>query len=384
MISMKTDRQSDELLSSLQRRLMVARSRPSEHWIILAENVPDWPDGARPREPVVDRHAAYSYADSQGLPLLREAVALRETKVSRSLMVDPANVIVTGGALHAVGLVFRDCYGRGYRRALYPIPTYCGVHNMMVATGLDARGIALSGAAVDADLALLQEVCREPTVLYLNFPHNPTGIAPSAEYLDAILAFAEYHDVFVVYDAVYDAFRFSADTADTPVDRAMRDLNFIIVNSVSKNYGRPGDRIGWALGAAVTVSRLVARLEWEAVSINSRAQWAAAALLGQDNTALVEAVLRGRETYRENARGELAVKLPPAGTQVWLDLGLEDVEGFADFSLYNYGLVLATSSNYVPALPGYIRFPTGIRPDLIVEGLDLLQRALADWGSRVK
>jgi DNA-binding transcriptional MocR family regulator len=40
--------------------------------------------------------------------------------------------------------------------------------------------------------------------LVINYPSNPTGVIPSREYLQALLAFAAEHDLWVISDEVYE------------------------------------------------------------------------------------------------------------------------------------------------------------------------------------
>jgi aspartate aminotransferase len=372
-------------VSALQRRLAIAESRPDEPWSVLVENVPCWPEGKQPQTSTASPDsddAPYFYAPSQGLPVLREAIARREREMSGSAAVHPSNIVVSAGGMHALGLVFRDSVARGYRKAVCQAPVFRGVHDAMLAAGLAVETLTLTGSAEDWDG--LDLMCREPTVLYVNFPHNPTGATAAAGYPRFLSRFADAHDVLVVYDAVYDSFSFGPEFCAAPVDLAVSRTDLVVVNSMSKNYGRPGDRIGWITGHEETVGRIVPRLEWEAVSINSRAQQLAADIIGQGNAALVDGVRAGRDAIRKGAAGHklLDTPLPNGGTQLWLDLRMADVEAFADFALDEYRLVLTTSENYAPVIPGFIRFPTGLAPRMIREGLALLDRAMDAWEVR--
>jgi beta-methylarginine biosynthesis bifunctional aminotransferase len=367
-------------LSALQRRLNRAESRPGEDWLVLVENVPEWPAGAaRPAE-TTPAHvgAPFSYAPSQGHPRLTEALVKREHEVSGSRLVDESHLLVTAGGMHAIGLVLRDLAAQGYRKAVHTTPIFCGVRDSMAAAGIRSTALPLTGTP--DDLALLRAECTEPTVVYVNLPHNPTGDVLRPAYLDVLRALAEQPGVHVLYDAVYDSFDFRPDRCPTPVDLAVQEPGFTVVNSVSKNYGRPGDRIGWIVAGAEHAARLVPRLEWEAVSINGRAQLDAVAAIDRGNTDLVEAVRAGRDAYAAHAGGlRAAAPLPPGGTQLWLDLGVPDIERFADFALDRHHLVLTTSANYAPVLPGLIRFPTGIPAERMRRGLTALHEALEDW-----
>lgn len=370
-------------LSALQRRLMIAESRPDADWLNLAENVPMWPVGKEPEAYIeVAGPEAYSYAPSQGVPELIEALVDREATVSASSLVQPKNIAISAGGMHALGIVFRDCVARGYGKAIYPLPAFVGVHNAMLAAGLSAHCLPLT--ATEADWDLLSVACSGPTVIYLNWPHNPTGRTATAPYLAMLAAFAATHDVVVVYDAVYDAFVFGPDSMPAPIDWAVSSPNVIVINSVSKNFGRPGDRIGWFVAHEEVIERLIPRIEWEIVCVNPRAQLTAASIIRQGNAPLVRVVQAGREAFSRSAAGHpiLDVALPAGGTQLWLDLRVEDIEAFADYALMEHHIILTTSSNYAPALQGYIRLPTGLPAPHIECAVRMLGRILNEWRER--
>lgn len=364
-------------ISALQRRLMVADSRPDEQWTILVENVPAWPNDSRP---TVSGQSGgfgitpYSYAPSQGLPTLLEAVARRERKVSSSALIDLPHILVTSGGMNALGLIFRDAVAQGFRHAICQAPVFRGVHDLMTAAGMTVDLHTLQ--ADSPDWAAVARRCRQGTLVYVNLPHNPTGATPAPSDVDRLVELAE-RGALVVYDAVYDSFRFAEDSCPAPIDQAIAHPGLLIVNSMSKNFGRPGDRIGWVVAHEQTIGRLLPRLEWETVCVNSQAQLNAAAVIDQGNDLLVGAVRAGREALRAKGIG-----VASGGTQLWLDVGVTGIEAFADFALESHHLVLTTSSNYLPSPDGYIRFPTGLAPELLRDGYDALRAAVAQWQER--
>ena len=287
-------------ISAVQRRLTVAESRPGEDWQILIENVPIWPEEVRPKEPPSRPEmleAAFKYVPSCGIPELREAVTAREAKVSGSSLISPDHVAVTAGSMNAIGIVFRYCYALGYRQAVYADPVFRGVHDAVIAAGMSATALPLSYTEQDWDV--LERASTAPLVVYVNLPSNPTGAAATAGYLSMLERFSAAHDVILLYDAIYDSFRFTEDSCATPVDLAVSRQNVIVVNSMSKNFGRPGDRVGWIVAHERVIDSISAQIEWEAVCVNPGNQLTAAAVIADGNEALVEIVRRGREAYRE-------------------------------------------------------------------------------------
>jgi aspartate aminotransferase len=376
-------RRTPTLLSSLQRRLMIAECRQDEHWLNLAENVPVWPVGEEPEARVhFAGPEAYAYARSQGIPELIEAIVTREASVSASTLIQPKNVAISAGGMHALGIVLRECAARGYRKAIYAIPTFIGVHEALITAGLSICPLPLT--TTEADWDLLSAACTEPAIVYLNLPHNPTGRTATVPYLVMLAEFASTHDVMVVYDAVYDSFLFGVDSVPTPIDWAVSSPNVVVINSVSKNFGRPGDRIGWIVAHEDMINFLVPRIEWEIVCVNPRTQLTATTIIRGGNSPLVQAVQKGRETFSQSIQGHpvLDIALPAGGTQLWLDLGVDDIESLAEYALLEHHIILTTSSNYAPGLKGLIRFPTGLPSTQIEQGVQALGRILNEWRQR--
>jgi aspartate aminotransferase len=367
-------------LSALQQRLERCAARPDAPWLVLVENVPQWPvdgpGGEFPHIPCPDRAGPYSYPHSQGMPVLIDAIVEREG----ADVVSAREVLVTNGAMHAMALTIRDAARLGYDHAVCLTPMFRSVHELLTAEGFAVSEVPV-GTATPPDTNLIRRLCARPgTLLYLNLPHNPTGVTMTADLEQMLRDVLRDSDVTVLYDAVYDSFLFDPAARPTPLGLVADTTRFVVVNSMSKNYGRPGDRIGWILARPDVVERLTADVEREVVAVSAASQLAAAGAIAAGNDVLVDAVRAGREFYRQ-AAGVGAQRLPAGGTQAWLDLGVADIEQFADFALDTHHLVLTTSSNYFPAPPGYIRFPTGARPSLIRQGMRTLASALDDWAA---
>ena len=86
---------------------------------------------------------------------------------------------------------------------------------------------------------------KEPTVVYICNPHNPTGtLTPSAE-VDAWIASAA-DNVFFVIDEAY--FPFVTDATYWSADKWVHQKsNVLVTRTFSKLYGMAGLRIGYGL-----------------------------------------------------------------------------------------------------------------------------------------
>ena len=131
---------------------------------------------------------------------------------------------------------------------------------------------------------------REPKILMLCNPNNPTGTRLSAEHVLQLATSAP--DTLVVVDELYEAF--TGDSVLPYVDFAVH-TNLLVLRSLAKTAGLAGLRMGFAIGSAGVVDR-VSRVTGP-YDVNSLAVTAAfAALSDQPYTDdYVAEVLRARD-----------------------------------------------------------------------------------------
>ncbi len=99
---------------------------------------------------------------------------------------------------------------------------------------------------VDADTA------RRAKLLYVNYPNNPTGAAPSEDFFDALIAFADAHDVLIVHDAAYATLVYDRETLSI-LSRPGGMENAIELHSMSKSYNMTGWRLGFVAGSPLAI-----------------------------------------------------------------------------------------------------------------------------------
>jgi DNA-binding transcriptional MocR family regulator len=111
--------------------------------------------------------------DPLGLPTLREAIAERFTR--RGLATGPEQILVTGGAMHALDLVTRATLRRG-QSALVEIPGYPAALDALRAAGARLHTVPVSHDGWDLDTldALAREV-RPPLAYLIPDFQNPSG-----------------------------------------------------------------------------------------------------------------------------------------------------------------------------------------------------------------
>jgi aspartate/methionine/tyrosine aminotransferase len=190
------------------------------------------------------------YSDPQGTPRLREAVA-QQISETRSIEISPNRVVVFPGAKPSIGFCQHAYVGVG-DEVIYPspgFPIYESFTRYMGATPKpihlhEQTGFTLSGSNLE------ELISDRTTLIYLNFPSNPTGGVATPEQLAEIAEVIQRRapsDVRVYSDEVYEHILFDGAVHHSIASVPGMEKITIIVSGVSKSYSWTGGRIGWAV-----------------------------------------------------------------------------------------------------------------------------------------
>jgi succinyldiaminopimelate transaminase len=195
------------------------------------------------------------YPSYKGLPALRQAAAgYLQRRFGVSL--DPERqVLGTLGSKEAIfNLPFAFLDARGARdTVVFPTPGYPVFEAGTLFAGGKAHGVALrpENRFLLAPWDLPREVRQRLAILWINYPHNPSGAIAPAEYLERVARFAAEEDVLVCSDECY---------VDIYAQEAPRSLlefgtqNVLAFFSCSKRSGMTGYRSGFVAGDASLIA----------------------------------------------------------------------------------------------------------------------------------
>ncbi|MGX7953328.1 pyridoxal phosphate-dependent aminotransferase [Tsuneonella sp. HG249] len=319
------------------------------------------------------------YTHTQGLLPLREAWCERLARVN-GCVTSPDRTIVTAGAVAGLHAAFAAVLAPG-DEILIPDP---GWPNWgMIAALIGARTVGypcLASRGWQPDLDQLQALVTPRTrAILVNSPGNPTGAVLGLAALEAVAAFAERHDLWLISDECYDAIVFDGEHLSTAaVASAERTITIV---SCSKTYAMTG----WRMGCVAAPERLIPAIakvqQATQASVCAVAQKAAeAALTGpQDCVAVMRAFYRAR---RDQAVGLLAalgrpIASPKGAFYAMVDLSdaVQDDTAFAHDLLTTHGVAVAPGSAFGPAGSGSVRIALCVGPDALASGLPLVVEA---------
>ncbi|MEB3851807.1 MAG: pyridoxal phosphate-dependent aminotransferase [Desulfurococcales archaeon] len=303
------------------------------------------------------------YGWTKGSPRLREAVADWLGGV-----VDAESVVVTAGSAEANLVSVLALVAPG-DTVLVDMPNYMQVPGLLRLRG--ARVVEVWRRPEESwrlPVWSLVGLIREarPRVVFATNPNNPTGAVERGGLWEVAQAAAEAGAV-LVFDEVYRGLELEGGLTPSVLEAAAEaGAEAVAVGGLSKAFGLPGLRIGWA---AATSRRLADRL-WavkdyttispprlgEAVAVQVLQPSVRGRLL-ELNRAIVVA---GLEALREALAG-LPVRVcePSAGAFALVDVdGVEDTMGLAE-GLLERGILVNPGECF--GVQGYLRVATGLR-----------------------
>jgi LL-diaminopimelate aminotransferase len=103
------------------------------------------------------------------------------------------------------------------------------------------------------DLARIPaSTAKRAKLFYVNYPNNPTGAAPSEEFFDRLIAFADKYGILIVQDAAYATLVYGRPALSI-LSRPGGKETAVELHSMSKSYNMTGWRLGFVAGAKQVV-----------------------------------------------------------------------------------------------------------------------------------
>jgi len=191
------------------------------------------------------------YADPQGVPALREAIA-GHVSSSRAVACTADDVVITAGAQQAFDLIARVLVTPGQTLAAVEDPGYPPLHGALRAAGAQLAPVPVDreGLVVDALPAQARIVCVTPS------HQSPLGVAMSLARRRDLLNWAAARQAVVVEDDYDGEFRYTSRPLDA-LKTLDRDGRVFYVGTFSKSM-LPALRIGYVVAPAWAREGLVA------------------------------------------------------------------------------------------------------------------------------
>ncbi len=317
---------------------------------------------------------AHQYQSYQGLPELREAMA--SFYLSKfGVTADPVNEILPlmgskEGIMH-IAMAFCNPGDE----VLIPnpgYPTYTSVTKLVEAVPRYYNLTENNQWFPDLK-ALQEEDLSKVKMMWVGYPHMPTGMTASLHQLEKLVAFAQKNDILLVNDNPYS---FVMNQDPLSILRVEGAKNVAIeLNSLSKTFNMAGWRVGMVLGNSGHIEAI----------LKVKSNMDSGMFYGIQKGAIA-ALKSGQEWYdhlnqlysvRRDLMFKLADKLQctydknTVGLFVWAKLpsGVSSSEAFIDGILNGKDIFLTPGTIFGSNGEGYIRFSLCVTEEKIQEAI---------------
>ena len=216
-------------------------------------------------------------------------------------------------------------------------------------------------------------------LLWLNYPHNPTGAVAPLSFFREVVAFAREHDILVCHDNAYSDVTYDGYVAPSFLAVEGAKEVGIELNTLSKAFNMAGWRVGMAVGNAEAVAAL-ARVSFNTnMGLFGPAQVAAVEALIGDQSWMAERnqiYQERRDMVVESLRATgLETPRPKATLYVWARLpeGYTDSLEFSQMVLDQTGVWLSSGIFFGQGGEGYVRASLTVPTETLREAMDRLQ-----------
>lgn len=318
---------------------------------------------------------AHQYQSYQGLPELRQGMA-DFYKNNYGAVINPLTEILPlmgskEGIMH-ISLAFLN---EG-DHVLIPnpgYPTYTSVTNLVGAVPVyyDLK----EETNWEPDFEALEKLdLSKVKIMWIGYPHMPTGSRGSIALFEKLVAFAKKHQILLINDNPY-----SFVLNDKPMSllqvAGAKDVA-LELNSLSKTFNMAGWRVGMVLGNAEAIDAILkVKSNMDSGMFYGIQKGAIAALnCGKSWFDEQNAIYKRRRVLTDQLAEKLNCKVYKEGVGlfVWAKLpaGVASAEAFIDNILYEKHLFITPGTIFGSNGEGYIRFSLCVEETKVQEAID--------------
>ena len=318
--------------------------------------------------------SAHKYQSYQGLPELRQAISSFYKKNYNVLLDAETEILPLMGSKEGIMHISMAYLNEG-DAVLIPnpgYPTYSSVTKLMGATPIFYDLNAES--QWQPNVSVLEQMnLSKVKLMWVNYPHMPTGTLGSEDHLRALVEFAKKHNILLVNDNPYSFILNDNPKSIFNIEGA-KDV-CLELNSLSKSFNMAGWRVGMLSGAAHHITNVIkVKSNMDSGMFYGVQQGAIAALnVSKSWFEHLNAVYSKRRALVWQLAGQLECIFDKntAGMFVWAKLpeGI-DAEQFIDNLLIEKNIFIAPGTIFGSNGAGYVRFSLCAPEESIKEAIN--------------
>jgi len=318
---------------------------------------------------------AHQYQSYQGLPDLRQAMAsFYQDKYGVSLNTATEILPLMGskeGIMH-ISLAFLN---EG-DHVLIPnpgYPTYSSVTNLVGAIPVYYDLAASNNWEPDFDVLEKLDLTKVK-IMWVGYPHMPTGARGSLGLFQKLVAFAKKHQIVLINDNPYSFVLNNKPMSLLQVSGAKEVA--LELNSLSKTFNMAGWRVGMVLGNANYIDAILkVKSNMDSGMFFGIQKGAIAALKSEASWFdSMNEIYKRRRDLTEKLAEKLGCEVYKEGVGlfVWAKLpnGITSAEKFIDTILYEKSIFITPGTIFGSNGEGYIRFALCVGEEKVQEAID--------------
>ena len=317
---------------------------------------------------------AHQYQSYQGLPELRNGMADFYQNNFQVQLNSNSEVLPLMGSKEGIMHISLAFLNEG-DAVLIPnpgYPTYTSVTKLVGATPIFYDLIENNNWEPDFE-KLEQQDLSKVKILWVSYPHMPTGATGSLSLFEKTVAFAKKHQILVINDNPY-SFVLNGNPISILQVNGAKEVA-LELNSLSKTYNMAGWRVGMVSGKSEFIDAILKVKSNMDSGMFYGIQKGAIEALKLDKSWFEAQNLIYQK--RRNLTFELAKKLGctydenAVGLFVWAKLPLEiaSAEDFVDKILYEKDIFITPGTIFGSNGEGYIRFSLCVKEEKIQEAI---------------
>lgn len=350
---------------------MIQKGHPVINMGIGSPDLAPHPEVIKALSNAMEHPRAHMYQSYQGLPELRSAIAAFYYKHYQVTLDPNTEVLPLMGSKEGIMHISMAFLNKG-DQVLFPnpgYPTYAAVTKLVEAEPVLYNLTAANHWQPDFEALEALDTSRVK-IMWINYPHMPTGTEAQAETFDRLIAWAKARNVLLVNDNPY-SFVLTEQPQSILSRSGAMDVA-IELNSLSKSFNMAGWRVGMLSGKAESIQAVLKVKSNMDSGMFFGIQQGAIAALKADNVWFesLNTIYSKRRKLVEQLATKLEAVYDPksVGLFVWAKLssGAVDAETFIDKILQEQHIFITPGTIFGSQGEGYIRFSLCV-PEATIE-----------------
>lgn len=223
---------------------------------IGSPDLPPHPDVVKVLQEEAEKSNTHAYQSYKGSPVLRKAIADWYARWYGVTINPDTEVLPLIGSKEGIMHICMTYLNEG-DEALIPNPGYPTYSSAVKLAGGKAVSYEMKEENNwEPDFAALEQMdLRKVKLLWVNYPHMPTGQLPTVALFEKIVAFGKKHNILVCHDNPYSFILNQTPMSLLSVESAKEVV--IELNSLSKSQNMAGWRVGMLCAAKERIEEIL-------------------------------------------------------------------------------------------------------------------------------